>query len=139
MSFQEKSNALMLGLIVVIYGGYFAVVGNRLIDTPAEDIAYEGIMLATVLALVVLSIGGHLLIATTGSRDANRSDERDRLIDLQGEWVGGFALGTGAVIGIVLATSEVDNFWIANVLLAAMVLSEIITAVSKLVLYRWAV
>ncbi len=37
------------------------------------------------------------------------------------------------MISIVLATAEVDNFWSAKVLTAAMVPSEVITAVSKLV------
>ncbi len=43
------------------------------------------------------------------------------------------------MISLVLATAEVDNFWSAKVLPAAMVPSEVITAVSKLVLYRRAV
>ncbi len=136
MSSEEKSTALMLGVLVAVYGWYFVVVGRRLGELSVSEIPYRGPMLATVIAVIVLAVIGHILLAVTAPREAGRSDERDRLIDLRGEWIGGFVLGTGTITGLLLAMVEVDFFWIANVLLAGLVLSEVVTSVAKLVFYR---
>jgi hypothetical protein len=136
VSFQEKSTALMLGLLVVVYGWYFAVVGSRALAIPVAEVEYRAMMLVTVVALVAVAIVGHVLIAVLAPREADVTDERDRLVDLRGEWIGGFVLGTGTLAGLLLAMAEADTFWIANVLLAGMVLSEIVTSVARLVFYR---
>jgi hypothetical protein len=136
MSFQEKSTALMLGIIAVVYGWYFVVVGSQLRNTAVTEIGYKAVMLVTVVAVVVLAIVGHVLIVAVAPRDADASDERDRLIDLRGEGIGGYVLGTAAVAGLLLAVAELDFFWIANVLLAGLVLSEVASGVAKLVYYR---
>lgn len=139
MSFQEKSTALMLGVVVVVYGWYFATIIGRLADTPVEQIDYQPVMLVTVGALVVLAIVGHVLIVMSPGYEGDRSDERDRLIDMRGEWIGGFVLATGALLGLFLAMAEYEPFWIANALLAGLVLSEMVSGVAKLMFYRRAV
>lgn len=136
MSFQEKSTALMLVVMVGVYGWYFAVVGSQLDDPAMRAAGYKGLMLFTVLALVALAIVGHVVIALVPPRTGDESDERDRIIDLRGEWIGGYVLGTGALAGLFLAMAEFDQFWIANAILLAMVLSEVVTGAAKLVLYR---
>jgi hypothetical protein len=126
----------MLGTLVIVYGWYFVTIGRQLVDTPASDISYGGAMIATVAAVVVLAVIGHVLIAVASPGSEGLTDERDKLIDLKGEWFGGFALGTGTLAGLLMAIAEVEPFWIANVLLAAMVLSEVVTSVAKLIMYR---
>lgn len=139
MSFQEKSTALMLGLIVIVYGWYFATVASQVGETPVADIDYQPLMLGTVAALVVLAIVGHILITAVPSYEGDETDERDRIIDLKGEGIGGYVLATGTLVGLFLAMAEYEPFWIANALLAGLVLSEIVTSASKLVYYRRAV
>lgn len=139
MTFQEKSTALMLAILVVVYGWYFATVMTQVADTSVSDIAYQPLMFVTVGALVVLAIIGHLLIVATPPYEGDQSDERDKLIDLKGEWIGGFALGTGTLVGLFLAMAEFETFWIANALLAGLVLSEVVTSVAKLIYYRRAI
>lgn len=139
MSFQEKSTALMLGIVVLVYAWYFATILGRIADAPVEQISYQPVMLVTVGALVVLAIVGHILIVLSPGYEGDRSDERDRLIDIRGEWIGGFVLGVGTLTGLLLAMAELETFWIANALLAGLVLSEIVSGVAKLVLYRRAI
>ena len=136
MSFQEKSTWVLLGTYLVTYGWYFIAVSSDLSTTDVGAIDYRLLMLATVIALVVLAVAAHIIIAIASPKDADRTDERDREINRYGEYIGGFVLGAGALVVLAMAMFEVEHFWIANVLLVAMVLSEITSAVSKIVLYR---
>ncbi len=136
MSFQEKSSALMLAVIVVVYGWYFAKILSWALETPVGEIEYQKPMLVTVGALILLAIAGHVAIALAPSYEGDRSDERDKIVDLKGEWIGGFVLGSGVLVGLGLAMGEFEHFWIANTLLAGLVLSEVVTSIAKAVYYR---
>jgi hypothetical protein len=136
MSFHGKSTALMLAIIIAVYGWYFVTIARWASDTPVTDIAYQPLMLATVVVLVVLAIVGHILLAAIPPYEGRQPDERDRLIEARGELIGGYAIGTGAVGGILLAMAEFDYFWIANTILLGLVLSEVVAGAAKLVYYR---
>lgn len=136
MSFQEKSTWIMLAVILAVYGWYFAVIGLEIGDIAVAEIAYRPLMLVTVGALVVLAVAAHIVIAVAAPKDADASDERDREINRNGEYVGGYVLGVGALFALGLAMFEVEHFWIANAILAALVLSEIVSGVTKVVQYR---
>lgn len=100
------------------------------------EIAYRGMLLATVLALGFLAIISHIVIAVVNPKDAETADVRDREINRFGEYVGGYVLGAAAFPALVMAVLETDHFWIANVILAGMVLSELVSLGTRLVLYR---
>jgi hypothetical protein len=136
MSFQGKSTALMLAIVVGVYGWYFITVARWASDTPVAEIAYQPLMLVTVLALIVLAVGGHILLAVIPPYRGRQQDERDKLIEVKGESIGGIVLGTGAVGGIFLAMAEFDYFWIANTILLGLVLSEVVAGAAKLIYYR---
>lgn len=137
MSFQEKSAWVMLALVALVYGGYFTVVlGDIASLDSVRDIAYRGMMLGTVIVLVVLATISHIVIAISNSSGADESDERDREINRFGEYVGGYVLGVGAVVALGLAMFEVEHFWIANAILAGLVLSEIVSGLTKIISYR---
>ncbi|MGP1276417.1 MAG: hypothetical protein ACQRW7_13465 [Caulobacterales bacterium] len=142
MSFQEKSNALMLGAMVLVYGTYFMLVlgapllSGSEIDTSVGLLMSNGLMLASVLALVVIAIIGHIAIAVLAPKDADTSDERDRLIEMRGDQRGGFVLGAAALGAMGLAMLAAEHFWIVNLILGGLVLGEIVKAVSKIIDYR---
>ena len=142
MSFYEKSNALMLGAIVLVYGTYFALVlGAPLISGTGFDTEIglpmsNGLMLATVLALVAIAVVGHILIAITNPKDADSQDERDKLIEMRGDQRGGLVMAACAVCAMGLAMIAMPHFWIVNMILGGLVLGEIVKAVSKLIDYR---
>ena len=137
MSFQEKSTWVMLLSVTLVYGTYFVVVIGDVAAIPeVRDIAYRGMMLATVVALIGLAAGTHILLAIASPGEADKTDERDREINRFGEYIGGFVLAVGVVVGLGLAMFEIDHFWIANALLAGLVLSEVVAGFTKVVLYR---
>ncbi|GGH02910.1 hypothetical protein GCM10007420_19030 [Glycocaulis albus] len=142
MSFHEKSNALMLGAIVLVYGAYFLIVlglpvmSGTDIDVNARLVMSNGLMLGSVVALVAIAIIGHILITVLAPKDADKHDERDRLIEMRGDQRGGFVMAFGALCGMGLAMLAMPHFWIVNAILAGLVLGEIVKAVSKLIDYR---
>lgn len=136
MSYEEKSTVAMTTILVVVFGAYFTIVGTRLSDSPARDVAYLGLMVPAVLALVVLAAVTHAGIALAAPRDAGVEDERDRLIHLRGDRVGAFVLGTGVFGTLVLAAIRTDQFWVAQSLLATLVAAELATGLTRLALYR---
>ena len=78
----------------------------------------------------------HAALAVLNPKEAGQHDERDRLIALRGERVGGYVLAVGVFAGLVLAMAEAGSFWIAHALLLAWVLAELTDGAVQIVLYR---
>ncbi|MCA1735125.1 MAG: hypothetical protein LC739_03140 [Actinobacteria bacterium] len=136
MSFQEKSAIATLGGLLLVYGAYFAIVGRWMAASPVNEIAYQPLMFIAVVALVILAVVSHILIAVVNPKEADALDERDRLIGLRGERVGGYVLAVGVFAGLVFAMIEVDHFYVAQTLLLSLVLAQASDEASKIVLYR---
>ncbi len=137
MSFQEKSTWIQFVCIALVYGSYFLSIVERVQTLPVEDIGYQATMFATVGALVVLMIVAYIVVSIVSRDKDDSADERDRAINRQGEYIGGFVLGAGVLLAMGQAMLEMHQFWIANTLLAAMVLSELVSCACKIALYRW--
>ena len=136
MTFQAKSTAAMLGILTVVYGSYFAIMLSVAGQTPVDQIVYQPVMIVVTVPLVILAILVHIVIAIAAPSEAGVSDERDRIIALRGEALGGLVLGVGVFCGLVLAMFGSHTFWIAHALLGSLVLAEIASAAMMLVLYR---
>jgi hypothetical protein len=136
VSFQEKSAVVMTGALAVVYGAYFAIVGRWLTVTPADEIVYQPLLIVAVVPLVVLAVVGHVAIALANPKEADAYDERDRLITLRAERVGGYVLALGVFGGLVLAMAELPPFFIAHALLLAWVLAELVEGATKIVIHR---
>jgi hypothetical protein len=140
MSFHEKSNLAMLVILVGVYGWYFAtsiifVMGGM---PPEAALAVTNIkMIVTVLAVIAASILVHIVIAIAAPSEADdTSDERDKLIEMRGDQRGGFVLGLFALLAMGFAMTAQPYYLVANLILAGLVASEIIKAISKLIDYR---
>lgn len=137
MSFQEKGAIVMTSVLVIVYGIYFTAVWRLLSTTSADEVVYQPLMIiATVPPLIILAVLSHIVLALANPKEANANDERDRLITLRAERIGGYVLAMGVFAGIVLAMIESPYFYIANALLLAWVLAEITERITKVVLYR---
>lgn len=136
MSFHEKSSWAMLVIIIAVYGWYFSSVFSQLDGVELGEITYRSAMVTTVLMIIALSIAAHILISVTGPKDGDASDERDRSINRYGEYIGGYVLGGGALTALGMAMFEQPHFWIANVILIGLVLSEIASLLTRIFLYR---
>ena len=137
MSFEEKSNIVVLAIVGLVYGGYFVLMFGFIVpDTSIAEINWQPVMLLTAIPVAVLAVVTHIPLALASPGEATANDERDRSINVRGEALGGIVLGVGAMAGLVVTMLELDWFWIAHVLLAALVLSELAAAVRKIWLYR---
>ncbi|MEO6086041.1 MAG: hypothetical protein ABIQ18_23320 [Umezawaea sp.] len=136
MPFEEKSVIVTTGAHVVVFGGYFLVVGRWLATTAADRITYQPLLIFTIVPLVVLTAVSHIVLAVLKPKEANTRDERDALIALRGGRIGGYVLAVGAFTGIALAMAELPPFYIAHALLLAWVVAEVTDGTRKILLYR---
>lgn len=136
MSFKAKTTALMLVALTIVYGWYFITILPDIATTPIEDVAYQGALFATGVIFVLLFVVGMIILAAIDHRQANDEDERDRLIEARGDQLGGYVLAAAALAAMTMAIVEVSYFWIANALLAGLVLSELAKGFVMLAAYR---
>jgi hypothetical protein len=136
MGFKEKSTALMLGIFLFVYGGYFFRFADRLQMEVADTIHYQTELAVMVGLLVVLAIIGHIAIFVLAPDESDREDERDRVIEQRGNQWGGYVLTAAALGAMALAMIEQPHVYIAHLLLAGLVLAEIAKGAVMLVSYR---
>jgi hypothetical protein len=136
MAFKEKSTLAMTGILVLVFGWYFAIVVGEVARSPVRDVAWAGLMIPVVVGLVVLAAIAHAAIAISSPSQAGREDERDRSLERRGAHVGGYVLAAGTVAGLGLAVVDAPTFWIAQALLTALVLGEVAKGATVLTLYR---
>lgn len=139
MTFEEKSTWAVAVVTVLVYGWYFIKIIGDAASTPVAEIEYQGLLASMVGVFVVLLIVSHVVItgvaaATTGGIEG--SDERDQRIGRFGEYIGGYVVGAGMLVVLFLAMAETEYFWIANAALGILVVAELVTSGTKIVLYR---
>jgi hypothetical protein len=138
MTFQEKSTLTMTGILVAVFGLYFVLVLGPVAGapTPAREIAYTALMILASVVVAILAAVSHIVLAIVYRSQADAYDERDRLIDLRTTQVAAYILAAGVFAGIGLAVVQADRFWIAQALIGALVIAEVVDGVMKLMLYR---
>jgi len=138
VTFQEKSALTMTGILVVVFGLYFALVLGPVAGAPApaREFAFTALMILASVVVTILAATTHIVLAIVFRSQVNAHDERDRLIDLRSTRVAAYILATGVFAGIGLAVVQADRFWIAQALIAALVIAEITDGVVKVALYR---
>jgi hypothetical protein len=136
MSFEERNTWIYAAVSLVAYGAYVAIILGRAQGVPLAEVPYVGTMLWTIGAAIVASIVGRIVVAAAWPKDADKKDERDREIHRFGEYVGQSSVAVGAVAALILAMAKVDQFWIANAIYLAFVLSALLSSTAKLVAYR---
>ena len=136
MAFEEK-RAWMLALVTITsYAVYVAVVLGRGGHAPLAHTPYAAALLWTVGASIAASIALNVIVSTVSPEGANLKDQRDGEIHRFGSYIGQSFLVIGGVAGLVLAMARVDQFWIANAIYLAFVLSAVVGSIARLVAYR---
>lgn len=137
MTFQEKSTLAMSGILLLVFGSYFTLVFTVIAASPDRDLAFTGLMVVTVVMLVILAAASHIVLAVAFRPwNASGEDERGRFITLRAERTGRYVLAVGVCTGIGLAVVQTDTFWIAQALIGALVLAEVVEGIEKIVLFR---
>ncbi|GGX07639.1 hypothetical protein [Streptomyces chryseus] len=136
MALEEKRAWSMLLVAIVSYAVFLALVLGRAGDEPLARTPYVAALLWTVGGAIVANIVLHIALAALSPEDADTKDQRDREIHRFGEHVGQSFVVLGGVAGLVLAMAGSDQFWIANAIYLAFVLSSLLGSVTKIVSYR---
>lgn len=136
MRFREMSAWFIAGSLTVGYAWYAATVVGQAEGVPVADIEYQGTAVAAAVVVTVLIATAHIVMAGMGHTEPKREGYSSKTIGGYGGHIRGVVLAAGAVLGTALAMFEADYFWIANVALAGLVLSEIAAAGAQIVSHR---
>jgi hypothetical protein len=135
VSFGLKSSVATAATLLVVYGGYFAVIGLNASERAIDEFAYKPLMIATVVPLALLMAITHGVMGALSPDDANTVDERDRQIGWRSASLSGYVLACGVFGVLVMLLLDVAPFYVANALLFVWVLAELAHHVSKIWLY----
>lgn len=136
MSYEEKGQWVYLAVTTIAYGAYAVLLLGSAGATPLPEVEYQPLLIWTIVAAIIGSIVGRILIEMIGPSDSHTEDVRDREIGRLGEYRAGLVLGIGMVGPLILALVEADHFWIANAMYLVFTVQAIVGAVTKLVAYR---
>ena len=136
-SFEEKSVWVQLVTMLLVMGAYFVVAGGMMAEGVMKMAAYAGLFIVTVIAHVVLLVVGYIVAVVSGlPREPEDADERDRLIDWRSESRSAWIVGVGSLTAVTAMVFEVQNVWIAHILLLSMFLAELVKNSLQLLAYR---
>jgi hypothetical protein len=136
MSFREKSAWLTVGTLVTAFGWYLVTVAQQLDSGPVTGLAYQRTAVIAAIAVIVMVATGHAVLTMLGLMGIRKSTAATDAIRRYSRSVGGRVVTAGAVVAMTLAMFGFDSFWIANVLLFALVLAELTTAGTEILTYR---
>jgi hypothetical protein len=133
---EEKRAWIMLLVSIPAYLAYVVLVLGRRDGRSLADVPYAATMLWSIVAAIVVSIVLTIAAAIASPRDTHKPDVRDREIGRFGDHVGQSVVVIGAVSAMLMAMSEWDYFWIANVIYLCFVLSAVLGSIAKVIAYR---
>jgi hypothetical protein len=131
-SFREKSLWLMFVSLVAVFAFYFATV----LPSNAAHVEPSHVALFTLAVgmLVIIAVLGHIVIAIANPRTA--TDERDRLIGLEGKRNGSYVMVAGVCLALCASLFDTSTFVLTHVLLGFWVLAQLVEIGSQLILLR---
>lgn len=136
MSFREKSAWIALAAYGLVFGAYFFVLWQSWGAAYARGLSI-GLMVGAVVMLVIIAASLTILAALTAPKEANApADEREQLIDLKAERIASYTLSTCVVLLIGALLVGWSGVLVANLLLAAMVIAELVKASAQIIAYR---
>lgn len=136
MPFREKTAWASLVVTAAIWGGYFWKLWPDLRDGSLEGQAV-GLFIGAVVLLTIVQIILAIALAIVSGKDADAPmDEREQLIDLKGMRAGFHILNIVLVAVSALWLVGASPLAMANGILAAMVVGEVVRSGWIIVGYR---
>jgi hypothetical protein len=138
MSWEEKSTWVSLLILLFVFTGYFSHVFEGLATDSLNKVEATGLFIGAVISVVVLQIALHIVVAIFNVKDADRPmDERDRLFSIKAGNVSGLVLGVAVLtIASHAFLVEPSGLLVANLLLFAVFISQIVSYVLQLFYHR---
>ena len=132
LTFKEKSLLIQIVAILIVFGSYFLSIDYKITQSlPSSTIPH---FIWLVVALVVLNILGHIFAAAFNTPE--NEDERDKLIELKAARIQAFLLAAGIVMTILASLKLPNVFFVINLLILFLVISEIVEKAVQLFYYR---
>ena len=136
MSFREKS-AWINFVLLLAFGIYFGQVAAHLLDPTRPHANYLQLFVLLVVAIVVLEIFTHAVIAFRSPREAQTPiDERERLIELRSTRPAFYVLLVGAFLSVGTIHMGANTWLLAHCVLFAIWIAELTRYGSQLYHYR---
>ena len=136
MSFREKS-AWITFVLLLAFGIYFGDIVRHALNPAAPHGNFLQLFVALVVAIVVLEIITHVVIALRSPRDARAPiDERERLIELRSTRPAFFVLLAGAFLSVGTIHIGASTWTLAHCVLFAIWMAELTRYGSRLYHYR---
>ena len=136
MPFREKMAWITIAAHAVVFGSYFWVLA-RAWDEHLGFGTSLGLMIGAVIWLIILMVASTIVVALVSPKQANApADERERLIGLKAQRIAAYVLCALVVCLIGALASGWNGLLAANLLLGAMVISELTKAGAQIVYYR---
>ncbi|MFC6439022.1 hypothetical protein [Bowmanella sp. JS7-9] len=138
MAFHEKSAWWMLialSVLSVLYANaLFGLSGDGQIPPPNVPV-----LIRYTVALVIVAVIGHIIIAATAPSDANAEpDERERKIFDRAGRISGFVFGFGVVSAMLFYLFQSNGDALFYGVFACLVASQLVEYLVKIYLYRTA-
>jgi hypothetical protein len=137
-TFREKSAWISFVVILVAFGIYFGLLTLHLLHPESSPHPhFFGLFMLLVVAVVVLEVVLHILVAVRSPADAGAPvDERDRLINLKAARVAFYVLMTGTFLSIGTMHLGATAWFMGNCVFFAIWIAELTRLGSQVVLYR---
>lgn len=137
MSFHEKS-AWVMGAVMVLGAAFYF---NTVIGMSAEmgEIAPPllPMVIVYIIAIVILSILGHILVAITKPSEADDTmDERDRIISARAGAFSGVLLAIGVISALGNYLIFYDGNMLFHIAFGALMLAQFGEYAARITLYR---
>ena len=136
MAFLEKSNWVVLIVGIPTLLAYAALVVPQVLSEPIAEVSWVEPMIIAIVGFVVANILSNVVVAALNPKDADQEDQRDREIDRFGERIGDWLIAAGAVVALILAMAEADQFWIGNAIFLAGMAGALLSSATKIAAYH---
>ncbi|MBN2177433.1 MAG: hypothetical protein JW722_07230 [Demequinaceae bacterium] len=136
MSRDEVYNWIFAVVSVIGLITYLAILIPRIIGTPASEVSYVAPLLWVFGTGMVVGFGVALAVRLASPKETKVRDERDKEIELIGQYVGSAFVTMGAIAALVLSILEVDHFWVSNSLFVGFLLAAVLSTFAKAAAYR---
>lgn len=122
MALREKSAWVSFWTTLIVYGAYFAYVGQA--AAGGRPVGFAGPLTTCILVLVVLQIGLQIAMAALNREPRGPQDERERLIDLTASTRAFYVLQVAAM-GAAVTVYFFDKALMAQTVILALAVSEL--------------
>jgi uncharacterized membrane protein len=122
MALREKSAWISFWTTLIVYGAYFAYVGQA--AAAGRPVGFAGPLTICIFVLVVLQVGLQIVMAALNREPRGPQDERERLIDLKASTRAFYVLQVAAM-GAAVTVYFFDKTLMANAVILALAVSEL--------------